>query len=45
MMLTLEAGEGQKRAAVWHIHIIETSEKAVSAQTEWCAIARPSSYS
>lgn len=37
MMITLEAGAGQKRAAVWHIHIIETSEEAVSAQTEWSA--------
>ena len=37
MMITLEAGAGQKRAAVWHIHIIETSEEAVSAQTEWLA--------
>jgi hypothetical protein len=41
MMLTLEAGEGQKRAAVWHIHIIETSEEAVSAQTEWYVVPAP----
>jgi hypothetical protein len=37
MMLNLEAGAGQKRAAVWHVHIIDTSEEAVSAQTEWSA--------
>ena len=38
MMLTLEAGAGQKRAAVWHVHIIETSEEAVSAQIEWSVL-------
>jgi hypothetical protein len=43
MMLTLEAGEGQKRAAVWHIHIIETSEQAVSAQTDWSVVPHSSS--
>jgi len=37
-MLTLEAGAGQKRAAVWHVHIIETSEDAVSAQIEWSVL-------
>ena len=37
-MLTLEAGAGQKRAAVWHVHIIETSEEAVSAQIEWSVL-------
>jgi hypothetical protein len=35
MMLNLEAGAGQKRAAVWHVHVIKTSVAAVNAQTDW----------
>lgn len=35
MMLTLEAGAGQKRAAVWHVHVLELSEAAVAAQGTW----------
>lgn len=35
MMLTLESGAGQKRAAVWHIHVIEVSEAAVASQSSW----------
>jgi hypothetical protein len=40
MMLTLEAGAGQKRAAVWHIHVLEVSEATVNAHTKWSVISR-----
>lgn len=35
MMLTLEAGAGQKRAAVWHIHVLKVSETTVNAHSQW----------
>lgn len=34
-MITLEAGAGQKRAAVWHVHVLEVSEAAVTAHDKW----------
>ena len=34
-LLTLEAGAGQKRAAVWHVHVVEVSQEAVERQKEW----------
>lgn len=40
-MLTLEAGAGQKRAAVWHIHVVEVSQQQVNDQQEWQVLNRP----
>jgi hypothetical protein len=42
MMLDLEAGADQKRAAVWHVHVIKTSEASVNAQTDWFVTLSPS---
>lgn len=38
MMINLEAGAGQKRAAVWHIHILEVTESTVNAHTKWSVL-------
>jgi hypothetical protein len=35
LMINLEAGAGQKRAAIWHVHVVETTEAAVAAQSKW----------
>jgi hypothetical protein len=42
MMLNLEAGAGQKRAAVWHVHVIKTSEASVNGHTDWFVTLSPS---
>ncbi|CAD6589323.1 MAG: hypothetical protein TREMPRED_005335 [Tremellales sp. Tagirdzhanova-0007] len=35
LTITLKPGPSQKRAAVWHVHVIEVAEDEVNGVTEW----------